>query len=66
MNAKFSGSDSISNILDKIVHCAEFNEFYLRKNEKKLLNDINGGGLDKRIPYQIPSTIKTVPNKVSW
>lgn len=63
---KFTGNETVYNILDKMVFCTEFHEFYLRKNEKAELNSINGGSLSKCIPYQIPSKIATIEQKVSW
>lgn len=66
IKTKFSGNASISDILDKIMYCTEFAEFYLRKNEKKLLNEINAGHCGKHIPYRIPSKITSLQHKVSW
>lgn len=62
IKSQFSGNESIPEILDKIVDCTEFSEFYLRKNEKKLLNEING----KNIRYRILSKITSLQHKVSW
>ncbi|XP_055297358.1 probable ATP-dependent DNA helicase HFM1 [Sitodiplosis mosellana] len=62
------GSESIFGILDKIVCCNEFTDIYVRRNEKKILNDVN-----YRLRFPIPSisaasnqmAIQTVPQKVS-
>lgn len=48
-------------ILDKIVICDEFSDIYLRRDQKKDLNNAN-----RYIRFPILSTIQTVPQKVSW
>lgn len=63
---QFRGHETESDILDKIVYCSEFSEFYLRKDEKKTLNDIKDDGNGKRIRHQIPGKITNKQQKASW
>lgn len=56
----------MEDILDKIVHCTEFSEFYMRRAERVLLNKMNENVAGKIIQYPIPSKITMPPQKVSW
>lgn len=60
------GNENISMIFAKIVQCNEFSHFYLRANEKRLLNEINNGKNDKFIKFPIEGKIDNVSKKVSW
>lgn len=61
-----NGNESIDGILNKVVNCLEFSEFYLRVSDKKFLNDINDG-VHGRIPrFIIPGRISTHVEKISW
>lgn len=58
-----TGSEPTNTMLSKLIRCNEFNDFYVRKTDKKFLDQINCNG---SMRFPILGKVTSAQDKISW